>query len=205
MIKRKSILKKTLLAAAVFSSAVLLYACSCNCGLPPETDVPAKILNKTNNFIIARTGKDFFDKYIKPDFRRTKHDSSGYHMVYRLIMPDKPYVNEVIQFSTDDNGRILRNREITGIPDCTGSPSGCSFNIDEKQARQIAEDYGLSKGIKNWKIGFMWSSKFNKYVWHVLSTESEGRGTNGFRGSGEDITIDPNNGSVLDFSKWQVN
>jgi hypothetical protein len=182
----------------------LLSACRCpSCYRQEETVVPHEILIKTNNFIIQRTGKDFFEKYITPDFVKTKYVAPYFNMVYRFVMPDKSYVNELIEFSVDTLGNIVRDRDIVGIPNCIDAD--CSFNITEEQVIKIAKDNGLQKGIKDWKTGLIWDAKLKQYVWHILSTDWASEGPQGFRGSGKEVIIDPNTGLILAMNDWHVN
>jgi len=189
---------------SIFLMCFFIYGCSCfSCSKQAETVVPSDLLNKANDYIKQRTGSDFFGKFISPDFIRTKITPPYYFLTYRLIMPDKPYVNTVIQFSIDSTGNVIKDRDIIGIPDCING--GCNFNVTEEQAIIIAKDSGLEKGIKPWKTGFLWDPKLSQYVWHILSTSSESQSSEGFRGYGKEIIIDPNSGLVLELNDWHVN
>jgi hypothetical protein len=184
--------------------SLFIDACGCSsCSSQEETVVPSDLLKKANDYIKQRTGNDFFEKYISPDFIRTKITPPYYFLTYRLIMPDKPYVNSVIQFSIDSTGNVIKERDIIGIPDCI--EGGCNFNVTEEQAIKIAKDSGMEKGIKPWKTGFLWDPKLKQYVWHILSTSSESQSSEGFRGYGKEIIIDPNSGLVLEMNDWHVN
>jgi hypothetical protein len=186
-----------------FILSLIIQACRCPSCSSQETSVPKEILVKANEFIKQKTGNDFFEKYISPDFVKTKYAPPYYFLTYRLIMPEKPYVNTVIQFSVDSNGTVVKNRDIIGIPDC--QEGGCSFKITEDEAIKIANDSGLEKGIKPWKTGFIWNPKHNQYIWDILSTSTEMQSSEGFRGSGKEIIIDPNSGLVLEMNDWHVN
>jgi len=189
--------------ASIIVISILLNSCSCFlCSKQDNGVVPQAILDKTDNFIIQRTGKDFFERFIKPDFIKTKYSAPYYNMVYRFIMSDKSYVNVLITFSVDTLGNIVGNRDITGIPDCQNSD--CSFSINEDSAIKIAKESGLPKGIKDWKISFIWDSKYNQYVWNILSTNSASGSSMGFRGNGKMIIIDANTGLVLSMNDWNV-
>src|ERR1035437_9751860 len=98
----KSIYKFLMLFSFVLS--LFLQACRCPSCSSQETNVPKEILIKANEFIKQRTGNDFFENYISPDFVKTKYTPPYYFLTYRLVMPEKPYVNTVIQFSVDSNG-----------------------------------------------------------------------------------------------------
>lgn len=187
-----------------FASVVYLTGCSCACGEPDDTEVPSNVLRKANEFIIAQTGREFFENYINPDFKRTQYAEPNYHLVYRLIMPEKPYVNEVISFTVDSEGNVVESFDVAGIPNCFERGNACDFSVTKEQAIQIAKDAGLEDGIIDWKTGFMWNAKMNKYVWHILSTTSETKVEGEFRGSGSEIIIDPNTGEVLAKNDWHV-
>jgi hypothetical protein len=179
-------------------------ACSCSsCSRQVETVVPSELLIKADDYIKQSTGNDFFEKYISPDFVRTKFTPPYYFLTYRLIMPDKPYVNTIIQFSIDRTGNIIKDRDIIGIPNCM--EGGCNFNITEEQAIKIAKENGLDKGIKPWKTGFLWDPNLKQYTWHILSTSSESQSSEGFKGYGKEIIIDPNSGLIIEMNDWHVN
>jgi hypothetical protein len=184
--------------------SLFIDACGCSsCSRQEETVVPSDLLKKANDYIKQRTGNDFFEKYISPDFVRTKYIPPYYFLTYRLIMPDKPYVNTVIQFSIDSTGNVIKDRDIIGIPDCI--EGGCNFNVTEDQAIKIAKENGLENGIKPWKTGFLWDPILKQYTWHILSTSSESQSSESFRGYGKEIIIDPNSGLVLEMNDWHLN
>ena len=197
-------MKTVFIIITVILTSIFFDACSCSsCSKKEETVVPKDLLAKANDYIIKRTGNEFFEKYISPDFVRTKYTPPFYFLTYRLIIPDKPYVNTVIQFSVDSIGNVIKDRDIIGIPDC--KQGDCGFNVTEEQAIKIATDSGLEKGIKPWKTGFLWNPKLQQYTWHILSTTSESQSSEGFRGFGKEIIIDPNSGLVLEMNDWHVN
>ena len=179
-------------------------ACSCSsCSNQEEAVVPIELMKKADNYIKQKTGNDFFEKYISLDFIRTTLTPPYYFLTYRLLMPDKPYVNTIIQFSIDSIGNVVMDRDIIGIPDCLDG--GCNFNVTEAQAIKIAKDSGLEKGIKPWKTGFLWDPNLKQYTWHILSTSSELQNSERFMGYGKEIIIDPNSGLVLEMNDWHVN
>ncbi len=201
-------IKKILIGLFVLSFSVslgfVLNSCNCGCSIFSASDVPLNVLNKANDFIISKTGKEFFDKYITPDFALIKYKEPYYKMAYRFFIPDKPFVDELLTFSIDKNGKVDTTGEITGIPDYKNNPASCKFDINEKQAIKIAEDNGLKKGVNKWKVGLLWNQKYNQYLWHVLSTYSEsGKGSN-YNGSGKELLIDPNSGKVISANLWNI-
>lgn len=193
-----------LISVLIFIMGLLIQACRCpSCSQQEETVIPKEILMKANDYIKQSTGTDFFEKYISPDFAKSKLIPPYFFLTYRLIIPEKPYVNTVIQFTVDSTGNIVRSRDIIGIPNCT--EGGCNFKISEDDAVKIAQDNGLKKGIKPWKTGFIWDSNLKQYTWHILSTDAESKSSEGFRGNGKEIIIDPNSGLVLAMNDWHVN
>ena len=186
--------------------SVLFNRCHCSpCSQKEESQIPLSILKKANQFIVSKTGDDFFKKYIAADFLQSKHIAQNYLMVYKFYMPENPYVDETIRFTVDSTGKVLTKYEVVGIPDCNVSPDNCDFIVDEKIARQIASKNGLSKGITEWKVEFIWDANYNKYVWSLMSTLKESKGEFGYRADGEKIIIDPNNALVLNKDSWRIN
>lgn len=195
-----------LLVLLLFPFILIYSGCSCKNILQNQpAKIPDKILAKANLFVINKTGEDFFVKYITPDFNQSKHISPNYSIVYKLFIPEKPFVNSEIRFSTDSLGNVLKEYEIVGIPECYSNPSNCDFIIDELIARQIAASAGLEKGITQWKTEFTWDADYNKYVWYIFNTLSESKGEIGYRGNGREIVVDPNTSEVLAKKEWVVN
>ncbi|MBE0538864.1 MAG: hypothetical protein IH620_04065 [Ignavibacterium sp.] len=186
--------------------SVLFNGChSSTCSQKDEPQIPADVLKKANQFIISKTGDDFFKKYITADLLLSKHIEPNYLMIYKFYMPEKPFVDETIRFTVDSVGNVLTQFEVVGIPDCNADPVNCDFVVDEKIARQIASENGLSMGIAEWKVDFIWDTKYNKYVWSLMSTLKESKGDFGYRADGEKIIIDPNNAVVLNKDSWRIN
>jgi hypothetical protein len=194
---------KILIGLQAVIAGVTFFACSCSC-TDSQSNVPDNVLKKSNGFIVSRVGQDFFDNYIKPDFRETKKINSKYYMVYDFKMPGKPYVDSKIKFEVDSTGNVLNRENVIGLPDCVTDPGKCEFNIDEEQAIQIAKDNNFKQGIKDWKVEFKWEPKYNQYVWSILSTYEQSQGSNGMRGNGEILLIDPNSGNVISTDKWRI-
>jgi hypothetical protein len=163
------------------------------------------VLKKADQFIISKTGDDLFKKYITVDFSLSKHIEPNYLMVYKFYMPEKSFVDEVIRFTVDSTGKVLTQYEVVGIPNCNSNPNYCDFVVDEMIAKQIATQNGVSKGIKDWKTDFVWNSKFNKYVWEIISTTKESKNGDNTPSEGEKIVIDANNSSVLSKDSWKIN
>jgi hypothetical protein len=184
-------------------AGVTFFACSCSC-TDSQSTVPNNVLKNSNRFIVSRVGQEFFDNYIKPNFQETKQINSKFYMVYDFKMPDKPYVGSKIKFEVDSTGGVLNRENVIGLPDCGADPGKCEFNIDEEQARQIAKANDFKQGIKDWKVEFKWDSKYDQYVWSILSTFQQSQGSNGMRGNGEIMLIDPNSGNVISTDTWRI-
>jgi len=198
-------MKKIILFATALLVGFLIYSCSClSCSSKEEANVPLDVLEKADSFIVSITGEQFFKNYITADFFRTKHTAPNYEMVYRLYIPEKSYVDAPIKFTVDSVGNVVKNRDIIGIPNCRFYPMECEFSIDEQAARKIAKKNGLHEGIKEWKVGFIWNAKYEKYVWHILSTLEEMEGEFGYRAKGREAIIDPSNGEVIALNDWNI-
>lgn len=190
----------------IFVSVLFFQSCTCKpCSEQEEAQIPLTVLQKADQFIISKTGNDFFKKYITIDFSQSQHINPNYLLVYKFYMPEKPFVDETIRFTTDSLGNVLEQYEVVGIPDCNLNPSDCDFVVDETIARQIADQNNLAKGISNWKTDFLWNSSYNKYVWEIISTTKESKNEDYYRAEGEKIIIDANNASVLSKDKWKIN
>jgi hypothetical protein len=166
-------------------------------------EISEEYVQNSDTFIISRTGEKFFQNYISLNCSKTTKIKNGYLMVYDFRIPGKNFVNEEITFLIDSTGNLMTGREIIGIPDCLNSD--CDFRIDENKAKQIAAENKLEKGIKEWKIEFLWDDNYKKYVWSVQSTSSKGSGSQGYRGTGKIMFIDALTGSVIESKEWQVN
>lgn len=204
----KSNLFKLSLLLSVFMILLVAVLTGCKCRACDDQEkgaVPIEVLSKADSFIVASTGREFFNQYIKPDFARTRHTPPYYEMAYRFFMPEKPYVDALIKFTVDSVGNVLKNRDIVGIPRCLNFPEECDFNIDEQTARQIASNMGLKEGVKEWDTGFMWDFKLQKYVWRILSTLTELGSDENYKATGQEMIIDPVTSEVLALNDWRIN
>ncbi len=174
----------------------------CSCGVEQETNIPANVIKKSNQRIISKTGEDFFKNNFSLNMADSKKFDSKYLMMYNFKMDGKPFVYKEISFMVDSLGELPAGQKIAGIPNCANGD--CDYSVDESKAKQIAEGHGLEKGIKDWKSEFVWNDKYENYVWEVISTSSESQGSNGYRGSGNEMIIDANNGKVLESNSWHV-
>jgi len=185
---------------------IFLNSCTCKpCLEKEESQIPLGVLKKADQFIISKTGDDFFKKNITVDFSQSRHIAPNYLMVYKFYMPEKPFVDELIRFTVDSAGKVLTQYEVVGIPNCNSNQNDCDFVVDEKTAKQIATQNNLAKGITDWKIDFVWNNNHNKYVWEIISTIKETKNEEYSRAEGEKIIIDSNNASVLSKDTWKIN
>jgi hypothetical protein len=190
----------------ILSFSVFINGCNCvPCSEKEEAQIPLDVLKKADQFIVSKTGDEFFKKYITADFFQSKHIAPNYLMVYKFYMPEKPFVDESIRFTVDSTGKVLTQYEVVGIPDCIANQMDCDFVVNDKTAKQIATENGLPKGIKDWKVDFVWEAKYNKYVWKIISTNKETVLQDHDRAEGEWIIIDPSKASVLEQESWKVN
>jgi hypothetical protein len=186
--------------------STVYYSCgSSNKGKQGKTDVPLNVLQEANLFVVSKTGAEFFHNYIAVNHAKTKHLPPYYEMVYRLYIPDKPYVNTSITFTVDEAGKVVETRDIIGIPNCNKNPTLCNWQVNKDSAVAIAKAEGLEEGIKNWQIKFVWNPERQIYVWRILTVIREFQGDFGYRGSGKEMLIDPVNGEVLSLTGWQIN
>ena len=195
-------LNKFLLLGLLIATCFLVNACSTGKYMS-QINIPDNIIEESNQFIISKTGEEFFNKNISLNESKTAKLDNGYKMIYDFRISGKEYVNEEISFMVDSLGNILDEEEIKGIPDCKNN--NCDFSIDESGAKQIAEKNNFEKGIKDWKTDFVWNEEYSKYVWAIQSTTFEDNGTQGYRGGGEVIFIDASTGEVLGTKGWRVN
>ncbi len=179
-----------------------VFIIGCRCGVEQETNIPANIVKKSNQQIISKTGEDFFHNYFSLNIADSKEVDSKYLMKYNFKIDGKPFVDKEISFVVDSLGNLADGQKLSGIPNCVNN--ACDYSVDETKAKQIADEQGLEKGIKNWKSDFVWNDKYENYVWEIISTSSESQGSNGYRGSGNEMIIDANNGKILESNSWHV-
>lgn len=197
--------KNIFLLLFAFTSIVFIGGCASSGIDYDDTDIPVYVFKNANKFISSKTGENFFENYIQPDFENCIKLENGYLLSYKLYVPEKPFVKGEIRFTVDTLGNVNQNLEIFGIPECVQNPSDCKFNIDEKSARVIAEQNGLEKGVKDWKCTFIFDPVFGKYVWNINSTLIESEGEFGYRASGQEMIIDSATGDVLAKNDWKIN
>ena len=197
-------LLKIFLSVVICVSVVIFNSCSAgSIKIKDQQEISEESIKKSDNFIISKTGKDFFEKNITFNNNKTTKFENSYLMVYDFKIPVKEYINEEISFIIDNEGNINKEKDIIGIPDCL--TNNCDFSIDESNAKQIAADNNFEKGIKDWKADFVWNEKHQKYVWAIQSTSYEGEGSQGYRGGGNIIFIDASSGEILETTGWRVN
>ncbi|HSP88334.1 MAG TPA: PepSY domain-containing protein [Ignavibacteriaceae bacterium] len=191
--------------STLFLTSIFFAAC-CNCSVSNDNiGISKNLLNKADEFVISKTGKDFFDHYINSDPKKITKTNFGYLMVYNFSIPEKEDIKGEIRFSIDTLGNVNKNMEITGIPDCMSDSKNCEFKISKDEATEIAEQNGLEKGIKDWATDFLWNSGLGKYTWQIRTTLTETNVGEFKKGSGKIMFVDPNDGSILKTDEWRVN
>lgn len=200
------VIKAILNGLAIFLVGIMIYSCSClSCGKSDYMiQVPDSIFSKANKFIISAVGKDFFDKYIHPDYINSRSFNGSYELHYIFRMLEHDYVDEIIYFAVDSSGKVLDKYDIIGIPNCRDEPESCEFNIDRSKVLEIARSEGVSEGVRDWEVSFRWSSELGMYIWHILSTTSEMASEKSYKADGEEMMISPYDGTVLKFRKWSI-
>ncbi len=200
-------MKKTISLFHLILLISLLGACKSGSYLQKEKakyEVPENILRKADNFVMSKTGEEFFKKNIRFDSLRSRKIKEGYFIRYNYTRKEYPFVNEPVYFTVDSTGKPLKKNGIVGIPNCIFNPENCVYNIDETKAIEIAQKEGLAKGVKKWSVSFRWSPKLKRYVWHIISTTHEfGKGKH-YKAEGMEMMIAPTNGEVLSKSEWFV-
>lgn len=179
-------------------------------------NISPSIIKKSDEFLISKLGEEFFIKYVILDRRSTQFNladqfciknPSGcssylqkpyYLMVYTLRMRGKSFVNVSLEFALDEDGKLIIERDVVGVPNCVADSGECVFAIDESQAQEIAKKAAFSNDSSNWKTDFTWhGGNLNTYVWTV---------SNNFgKSMGQTVIIDANTGEVLDINDWEKN
>ena len=188
-------------------AVISLISSSCqNQKLVKETEaaLPASIITSAEEFVKSITGEKYYSDYISIDLNNSRKINSFYEIYFSMIDRKKEFVNETIRFYVTEQGKVDNTKEITGIPNCKKTPSEGIFNIDEKSAVDAAVSYGLEEGVKEWKVSFEWTGEFNMYTWHLLATYNESGGENNYRANGEELFINPFDGSLIDKRKWNI-
>lgn len=184
----------------------ILFSCGCRtCDINnANLQVPDSLFTEADKFVSNITGSKIFEDYfIRDNIKSTKLENK-YWIHYRFKMIDNYFVNEDVSFYIDPLGNVLYELDIIGVPNCAKDPSLCEYVIDEEEVLDIAELEGMQKGQKPWNVSFRWSSNLDKYIWHIVSTESEIKKDLVRKANGEEIIIDPNSGEVISSGTWEI-
>ncbi len=193
-------------AFIVVSFLSFIYQGCCSCTVSNSfTGVSEKLKDKSYEYVISKTGKDFFNQYIKINNDKITKIKDGYLMVYNFSIPEKEGINGEIRFSIDSVGNIKKDKEIVGIPDCISNQENCNFNISKTEAINIAKQKGFEKGIKDWEVNFVWNSELETYNWQIITTLSEIKNNDFTKSSGKIMLINPDSGNVIKTEEWRVN
>lgn len=186
---------------------VLIVSCSCKtCDRQADfqISVPDSIFNSGDRFIISKVGKEFFKENFFRDYIFSKKLTDGYYLRYNYRRLDYSFVDEPVYFFVDTLGNVRTEREIIGIPNCRYTPEFCDYKINEEEAIAIAKENELAEGIRPWDVSFRWETTFNRYIWHILATTWERGSGDNYKAKGEEIIIDPIDGSVLKIREWYI-
>jgi hypothetical protein len=190
--------------ASLFLSAVLFASCCTSSNVSKKSNgIPETIRRSSDNFIVSKTGEKFFNQYVEPDYDKITKVENGYLMVYNFSIPENEGVEGEIRFLIDSLGNVQRNKEITGIPECSSEP--CDFTISKDEAENIAKKAGLESGVKDWDINFVWDNNYDKYFWQIRTVLNESKREDDSRSSGKVVLIDPNTGEVIKTEEWRIN
>jgi hypothetical protein len=191
----------------VFFSLFFLLFSSCTCSKCSKVEIstiPANVLKASDDFIISKVGKKYFQDHFVADLTNSQKKKTFFEMHYRFVDRNNEEINEDVFFFVDTNARIIKSMEIKGVPDCLENPELCEIKITKEEAIQIAEIDKLQEGIKDWKIKLRWLSEEGSYVWHILATYSEMGSGDSYKAKGEEIFINPNSGSVIKKREWAI-
>jgi hypothetical protein len=185
------------------------------------TSVPDFIIEKANQIIISRTGREFFEKNIKfsaersrknlpntsciqnPDSCATFLQKTNYLIEYDFQVPGLNSVSTIMEVAVDENGNFISEREPDGelpIPNCVANQRECEFTIDREKAITIAQNAGLKEGIKAWQITFGWNANKHTFDWSIMNTTTENK--ENCSAGGSSLSIDANDGKILSQSGW---
>jgi hypothetical protein len=178
-------------------------------------EIPGPIVQRAEAFVLERVGETVYQEYVEfvdakivqpsstclqpdskcdPEFTRPYH-----HFEFSFRIPHKPFVDERLSFSLDEDGAVIEKVGVYGIPECAADPAECDFDrVDAVAAEKIAREYGLAAGIKYWKVDFAWYSITRTYAWSVTATSEQRDGY----AEGETLLIDANSGEIMGSYNW---
>ena len=189
----------------VFISLIILqfYSCSCkDCGKSDyEITVPPAIIDKGIDYVMAKTGQEFFSEYISVDYIQSKEKENNYELIFYLKMIENDFVDEIIKLELDKKGNVISER---GVPNCIDDPNACTFVVDKNRVLEIINNSDLRTGIRKNEIEFRWSKDLKKYVWHILSFHNESEEGGEYKGNGQEMMISPQDGLILVFREWVI-
>lgn len=182
--------------------------------------IPDSIIAESNDFVISKVGEPFFNSYIKFDSSKSKYSAADpfciehpsscaafllnphYYIVYKFKIPEKVFIDEIIQFVTDVSGDIVPDRDVYGIPKCSNNDCWNNFTvIDKDEAIQIAQNEGLEEGIREWSISFyFYAGDFNDYVWGISNTLYQIN----LEWGGKGLIINASNGEIYEKYSWTM-
>lgn len=166
-----------------------------------QPDLEQKMVGIADQAILSKIGDNYFHDYIKLqtiDYQPPNEliEKPYYLLTYTFKIPEKQFVNELIEIGIDIDGNIV---SVWGIPN---NPDECEFSVKKEEAIAIARDSGLDDGIKDWESDFHWHDTYKTYVWSVKNTLSVSPSGEHFEESGKVVIIGANSGEVLEVLTW---
>lgn len=182
--------------------------------------IPDSIIKKMNNVILSKVGQKFFDNYIKFDSSRSRFSQPDsfciknpsrcsdfllkphFYLEYNFVIPENKYLDTYIEFVTDTTGKVVKDREVWGIPECPNNDCWERFPlISKEKAIQIAQENNLEQGIKEWQIKLhYYGGALKDYVWEILSTLLEEK----YHSRGNGLLINASDGSIFESFGWET-
>lgn len=148
-----------------------------------QTDLTT-ITNQVDSIITSVVGVDNFQKHISFNKARSKCDlwtgaaylgsstfesdkvkfnPNQYDLWYDLDLVKDNYLTDVIFVRIFVNSKQTEIY-ISGIPQCLSDTFYCDKFISLNQAKKIAEDGGLAKGLEEWETRFVWKKEGVVYL-----------------------------------------
>lgn len=124
-----------------------------------------------------------------------------YEMVYDCMLLDT--LQGLVKIRLDEKGNFIRK---SGIPNKENIDDLLSLKINKKKAKEIAENYEFSLGLKPWTIYLTYENQANnskQYYWKIVNTIILGDKL-GCNTKGEILSIDAKTGEDINKSAWET-
>jgi hypothetical protein len=187
----------------IILAAIFQFSCQCD-KIQKVNGIPSTVIERSQSIFISKMTAEGFNKYIKYSIDRSQFNGRFYEIVY-LFHPNVAGADTIpITLSMDTLNNVLYPDVLKEIPDLVSTAYKGEFAVAQKDARHIAELEHFPAGIKDWDIRFIYEPQLNKYVWSVITTFEQSAGSNGMRGKGKIMILDPVDGSVLKINDWNI-